>query len=85
MRKVRAACLAPPRWPTEAAAQASRQPPALLRCLAEPRPRPAPQVKFTQSVWHEKLAKILEEFPRVDDVHPFYSDLMNVLYDKARL
>jgi nucleolar GTP-binding protein len=41
-------------------------------------------VKFTQSVWHEKLAKILEEFPRVDDIHPFYSDLMNVLYDKAR-
>ena len=45
---------------------------------------PPPQVKFTQSVWHEKLAKILEEFPRVDDVHPFYSDLMNVLYDTAR-
>ncbi len=42
-------------------------------------------MKFTQSVWHEKLAKILEEFPRVDDIHPFYSDLMNVLYDKARL
>jgi len=85
MRKVRAACLAPLRRAAEAAARASRQPPALLRCLAEPRPRPAPQVKFTQSVWHEKLAKILEEFPRVDDVHPFYSDLMNVLYDKARL
>jgi hypothetical protein len=42
------------------------------------------QVKFTQQVWHEKLAKILEEFPRVDDVHPFYADLMNVLYDKVR-
>jgi GTP1/Obg family GTP-binding protein len=42
------------------------------------------QVKYTQQVWHEKLAKILEEFPRVDDVHPFYADLMNVLYDKAR-
>ena len=40
------------------------------------------QVKYTQQVWHEKLAKILEEFPRVDDVHPFYADLMNVLYDK---
>ena len=43
------------------------------------------QVKFTQQVWHEKLAKILEEFPRVDDVHPFYADLMNVLYDKVRV
>ena len=30
------------------------------------------KVKYTQQVWHEKLAKILEEFPRVDDVHPFY-------------
>jgi len=40
------------------------------------------KVKYTQQVWHEKLAKILEEFPRVDDVHPFYADLMNVLYDK---
>lgn len=22
--------------------------------------------------------------PQVDDVHPFYGDLMNVLYDKVR-
>ena len=41
-------------------------------------------VKIHQREWYEKLAKILEEFPRVDDVHPFYADLMNVLYDKAR-
>ena len=39
-------------------------------------------MKYTQQVWHEKLAKILEEFPRVDDVHPFYADLLNVLYDR---
>ena len=25
---------------------------------------------------------LLEDFPRVDDIHPFYSDLLNVLYDK---
>jgi nucleolar GTP-binding protein len=24
----------------------------------------------------------LDDFPRVDDIHPFYSDLLNVLYDK---
>ncbi|CAO3676855.1 unnamed protein product [Umbelopsis vinacea] len=24
----------------------------------------------------------LDEFPKLDDIHPFYSDLMNVLYDK---
>jgi nucleolar GTP-binding protein len=40
------------------------------------------KVKYTQTNWHEKLSMILEEFPRVDDVHPFYADLLNVLYDK---
>ncbi|PSC69229.1 Nucleolar GTP-binding 1 [Micractinium conductrix] len=40
------------------------------------------KVKFTQSNWHDKLSQILEDFPKVDDVHPFYADLMNVLYDK---
>ncbi|KAL4419380.1 hypothetical protein ABPG77_002907 [Micractinium sp. CCAP 211/92] len=40
------------------------------------------KVKFTQQNWHDKLTKILEDFPKVDDVHPFYADLMNVLYDK---
>ncbi len=40
------------------------------------------QVKFTQSNWHEKLSKILEDFPKVDDMHPFFGDLLNVLYDR---
>jgi len=40
------------------------------------------KVKFTQQNFHDKLTKILEEFPKFDDVHPFYADLMNVLYDK---
>jgi nucleolar GTP-binding protein len=40
------------------------------------------KVKFTQTSWNEKLSRILEDFPRVDDIHPFYSDLLNVLYDK---
>lgn len=40
------------------------------------------KVKYTQTNWHEKLSMILDEFPRVDDVHPFYADLLNVLYDK---
>ncbi|KAG6557806.1 hypothetical protein Mapa_000573 [Marchantia paleacea] len=40
------------------------------------------KVKFTQSNFHEKLSTILEDFPRLDDIHPFYGDLMNVLYDK---
>jgi nucleolar GTP-binding protein len=40
------------------------------------------QVKFTQSNWHDKLTKILEDFPKVDDMHPFFGDLLNVLYDR---
>jgi nucleolar GTP-binding protein len=41
------------------------------------------KVKYTAANWHERLGTILEDFPKVDDVHPFYSDLLNVLYDKA--
>lgn len=40
------------------------------------------QVKFTQQTWHDKLSKILDDFPRVEDIHPFYADLLNVLYDR---
>ncbi|GMH35312.1 hypothetical protein BSKO_03180 [Bryopsis sp. KO-2023] len=40
------------------------------------------KVKHTQTTWHEALSKILEDFPKVDDIHPFYADLLNVLYDR---
>jgi hypothetical protein len=40
------------------------------------------KVKHTQTVWNEKLSRLLSDFPKVDDIHPFYSDLLNVLYDK---
>lgn len=40
------------------------------------------KVKFTQQNWNEKLSAILEDFPKVEDVHPFFADLLNVLYDK---
>jgi len=40
------------------------------------------KVKFTQSNFSEKLAEILSEFPKLEDIHPFYADLINVLYDK---
>ncbi|XP_075524451.1 nucleolar GTP-binding protein 1-like isoform X1 [Primulina tabacum] len=39
-------------------------------------------VKFTQQNFHEKLATIIDEFPRLDDIHPFYGDLLHVLYNK---
>ncbi|XP_017878203.1 nucleolar GTP-binding protein 1 [Ceratina calcarata] len=40
------------------------------------------KVKFTQQSFHDRLSQIIQEFPKLDDVHPFYADLMNVLYDK---
>ena len=40
------------------------------------------QVKTVASLWHDRLSTILDDFPRVDDVHPFYADLLNVLYDR---
>eukprot|EP00127_Corallochytrium_limacisporum_P004137 Clim_evm82s157 gene=Clim_evmTU82s157 len=40
------------------------------------------KIKFTQQNMHDRLTSILEDFPKIDDIHPFYADLMNVLYDK---
>jgi len=40
------------------------------------------KVKFTQTSFSEKLAQILLDFPKLEDIHPFYADLINVLYDK---
>ncbi|XP_012284298.1 nucleolar GTP-binding protein 1 [Orussus abietinus] len=40
------------------------------------------KVKFTQQSFHDRLSLIVQEFPKLDDVHPFYADLMNILYDK---
>merc|ERR1719198_1337354 len=40
------------------------------------------KVKFCQTTYGEKFGKILEDFPKIDDIHPFYADLCNVLYDR---
>lgn len=40
------------------------------------------KVKYCQTTYNEKFGKILEEFPKIDDIHPFYADLCNVLYDR---
>ncbi|KAF3777573.1 Nucleolar GTP-binding protein 1 [Nymphaea thermarum] len=40
------------------------------------------KVKFTQTTLHDKLSTIIDDFPRLDDIHPFYSDLLHVLYNK---
>ena len=40
------------------------------------------KVKFTEQTINEKLSAMLQDFPRLDDIHPFYADLMNILYDR---
>jgi nucleolar GTP-binding protein len=40
------------------------------------------KVKFTQQTIDEKLGTILDEYPRLDNVHPFFADLINILYDR---
>lgn len=40
------------------------------------------KVKFTQQNYHDRFTLILDQFPILDDIHPFYADLMNVLYDR---
>ena len=40
------------------------------------------KVKYAQQTVHDRLTRILDQFPVLDDLHPFYADLLNVLYDK---
>ncbi|RWS04884.1 nucleolar GTP-binding protein 1-like protein [Dinothrombium tinctorium] len=40
------------------------------------------KVKFTQQNFHDKLTQIITDFPKVEEIHPFFADLLNVLYDK---
>lgn len=40
------------------------------------------KVKFTQETFNTKLSELIEDFPRLDEIHPFYADLVNVLYDR---
>jgi nucleolar GTP-binding protein len=40
------------------------------------------KVKFTNNSIEEKLDSVIKNFPKLDDIHPFYGDLINILYDK---
>lgn len=42
----------------------------------------ARKIKFLQQTLHDKLTQIITEFPKMEEIHPFYSDLMNILYDR---
>ena len=40
------------------------------------------KVSFTEDTITEKLESITKNFPKLDDIHPFYADMINILYDK---
>ncbi|EJW05225.1 hypothetical protein EDEG_00690 [Edhazardia aedis USNM 41457] len=40
------------------------------------------KVRFSADEFVERLSTICEQFPRLEDIHPFYADLINVLYDR---
>lgn len=40
------------------------------------------KVRFVQQTFHDRLQKILDSFPALDSSHPFYADLLNILYDR---
>lgn len=40
------------------------------------------KIKFAQQTYHDRLTQIITDFPVADEVHPFYGDLINVLYDR---
>lgn len=40
------------------------------------------KIKYTQQNFHDRLTMVLDQFPKLNDIHPFYSDLINILYDK---
>ncbi|GIX61627.1 nucleolar GTP-binding protein 1, putative [Babesia caballi] len=40
------------------------------------------KVKYVQQAFRDRLQRILSQLPQLDDIHPFYSDLFNVLYDR---
>mmetsp|Transcript_15977 Transcript_15977/g.17738 ORF Transcript_15977/g.17738 Transcript_15977/m.17738 type:complete len:671 (-) Transcript_15977:143-2155(-) len=40
------------------------------------------KVRYCQQITHDRLSRIITEFPVMEELHPFYASLVNVLYDK---
>jgi nucleolar GTP-binding protein len=40
------------------------------------------KVKYSSDAFIEKLKETLDGFPKLNDIHPFFADWLNVLYDK---
>lgn len=42
------------------------------------------KIKYCSNEYISQLSNIISSFPHVEDIHPFYNDLVNVLYDKSQ-
>lgn len=42
------------------------------------------EVKKTELSFRDKLSTIIDEFPRLDEIHPLYSDLLRLIFDRDR-
>ena len=63
--------------------QSCAAPPPLARprwASAQSAPRRA--LRAARRSYQERLTQIVTDFPRLEDIHPFYADLVNVLYDR---
>lgn len=40
------------------------------------------KIRFTYNSIEEKIDDIVKGFPKLEDIHPFYADMINILYDK---
>lgn len=40
------------------------------------------KVKYVSQTFTEKFTDIITSFPKIDEIHPFFADLINILYDK---
>merc|ERR1712113_547142 len=40
------------------------------------------KIKYLQNFYHEKITQIITQFPKIEDIHPFYADILNAMYDR---
>jgi nucleolar GTP-binding protein len=40
------------------------------------------KIKFCAESFTEKLTDIVNSFPKIEEIHPFFADIINILYDK---
>ncbi|KAH0795344.1 nucleolar GTP-binding protein 1-like [Histomonas meleagridis] len=40
------------------------------------------KIEFAQNEFHKRLSQIIDDFPRLDAIHPFWASLINVIYDQ---